>query len=238
MPDISDRLEIPVTRNKTGGDLAGEARQKACDRSNPTAIPNDPESQRGTSANLSRLTYRARQFQSALFSSRKQVETEALLPHLTPSQMVLFRRMQPSEQAHAYQVLERLKSAGQTDPDLLTAALLHDVGKILFPLSLPDRVVIVLGKRFFRRKARRWSEGTPSGFRRPFVVAAQHPDWGADLAEQAGASSQTVDLIRRHQDSVSGMIPCWPCCKRQMMKIRIGINLKYYSRHHPSREHA
>jgi hypothetical protein len=152
---------------------------------------------------LSRLAYRTRQFWNALLGPRKRVQTEALLPHLSPSQIVLFRRMQPSEQAHAYQVLERLKAAGQTDPDLLAAALLHDVGKILIPLSLPERVVIVLGKRFFRRTTRRWSEGTPGRLRRPFVAAAHHPGWGADLAEQAGASSRTVDLIRRHQD-----IPC------------------------------
>ena len=152
---------------------------------------------------LSRLAYRTRQFWNALFGSRKQVETEVLLPHLTPSQMVLFRRMQPSEQAHAYQILERLKTAGQTDPDLLAAALLHDVGKVLVPLSIFDRVVIVLGKRFFRRRVMRWSEGTPSRLRRPFVVAAHHPAWGADLAEQAGASPRTVDLIRRHQDDPS-----------------------------------
>jgi hypothetical protein len=149
---------------------------------------------------LSRLAYRTRQFWNALLSPRKRVETEALLPHLSPSQIVLFRRMQPSEQTHAQQVLQRLKAAGQTNPDLLAAALLHDVGKILVPLSLPDRVVIVLGKRFFRQRARRWSEGTPGRLRRPFVVAAHHAEWGADLAEQAGASSGTVDLIRRHQD--------------------------------------
>lgn len=149
---------------------------------------------------FSRLAYRTRQFWNALPGSRKRVGTGSLLPHLPPSQIVLFRRMQTSEQAHAYQMFEQLKAAGQTDPDLLAAALLHDIGKVLVPLSLLDRVVVVLGKRLFRRRAKRWSEGTPSGFRRPFVVAAHHPDWGADLAGQAGASPRTVDLIRRHQD--------------------------------------
>ena len=153
---------------------------------------------------LSRLAYRTRQFWNALPGPRRRVETETLLPHLPPSQIVLFRRMQPSEQTHAYQMLERLKASGQTDPDLLAAALLHDVGKVLYPLSLLDRVVSVLGKRFFQQRARRWSEGTPSRLRRPFVMAAHHPDWGGDLAEQAGASSRTVDLIRHHQD------PCSP----------------------------
>jgi hypothetical protein len=149
---------------------------------------------------LSRLAYRTRQFWNALPGHCKRVESEALLPHLSASQIVLFHQMHPSEQTHAFQVLERLKAVGQTDPDLLAAALLHDIGKIIFPLSLLDRVVIVLGKRFFRQIIGRLNEGTSNLLQRPFVVAAHHPQWGADLAEKAGASSRTVDLIRRHQD--------------------------------------
>ena len=152
---------------------------------------------------FSRLAYRSRQFWNALPIPRKPVRTEAILPHLSPNLVVLFRRMQPSEQQHAFHLLERLKESGETDPDLLSAALLHDVGKILYPLSIIDRVVIVLGNRFFRQKAEQWSRGTPNRLRRPFVVAANHPAWGADLAEQAGASPRAVDLIRRHQDCPS-----------------------------------
>jgi hypothetical protein len=149
---------------------------------------------------FSRLVHRTRQFWNALPGLSRWVESETLLLHLIPAQVVLFRRMRPSDQAHAWQLLERLIAAGQTNPDLLTAALLHDVGKILVPLSLPDRVIIVVGKRFFRQRAMRWSEGTPNRFRRLFIVAEHHPEWGADLAGQAGASSRSVDLIRHHQD--------------------------------------
>ena len=87
---------------------------------------------------------------------------------------------------------------------MLAAALIHDVGKILSPLSILDRVLIVLGQHFLPRAARRWGEGEARGWRRPFVVAARHAAWGADLAEQAGASGRTVRLIRRHQDSLTG----------------------------------
>ena len=153
------------------------------------------------SVNIPRLTYRSRQFWNALLSPSKRVTSEALLPHLTSTQIVLFRRMQPAEQLHAYHLFKRLETSGQTVPDLLAAALLHDVGKILIPLSIFDRIVIVLGGHFFRKAALHWSEGTPRGWRRPFVVAEHHAGWGADLASQAGATPLTVELIRRHQDS-------------------------------------
>jgi len=151
--------------------------------------------------NISRLTYRSRQFWNALLSPSKRVTSEALLPHLTSAQLVLFRRLQPAEQMHAHQLLKRLETAGQTTPDLLTAALLHDVGKILVPISIFDRIIVVLGSHLFRKAARRWAEGTPHGWHLPFVVAEQHAGWGADLVSQTGATPLTVELIQRHHDS-------------------------------------
>jgi putative nucleotidyltransferase with HDIG domain len=149
---------------------------------------------------ISRLAYRSRQFRNALLSPRKRVTSEALLACLTPAQLILFRQLQPSEQIHSYQIFKRLEAAGNDSRDLLVAALLHDVGKIISPLSIFDRAMIVLGKRLFRSAAKRWAEGPARGLRLPFVVAAQHAEWGADLASQAGATPRTVELIHRHHD--------------------------------------
>ena len=151
---------------------------------------------------ISRLSYRTRQFSNSLPVPRKPVPDEALVPYLPPAQLSLFRKMQPSEQAHAFAICKSLEISNQTDPELLTAALLHDVGKILHPMSLFGRVAVVLGNRFFRETARRWAAGTPRGLRLPFVVAAQHAAWGAELAAQAGATARTVELIRRHHDTL------------------------------------
>jgi len=151
-----------------------------------------------------RLAYRSRQFFHALFGPQTNVDVSALRPYLSAAQIVLFRRLQPSEQTHAVGVLERLKAAGHAEPELLSAALLHDIGKILSPLALWERVLIVLGRHFFPAAVRRWGQGTPKGLRHAFVVAEQHPTWGADLAAQAGASARTVDLIGRHQESLAG----------------------------------
>jgi len=156
---------------------------------------------------LSRLAYRTHQFWNALTGSHVWVGTEALSPHLTLPQIDLFHSMQVSEQVHAFKVLEHLKASGQADPDLLAAALLHDAGKSLHPPTVLDRVIVVLGSHFFRKGTARWSEGTPAGLRRPFVVAAHHSAWGADLATRAGASPRTVELIRRHHDPLSSDDP-------------------------------
>jgi hypothetical protein len=148
----------------------------------------------------SRIRYRIDQFRRALHPLPNAAPLDAIRTHLNPAQLTLFLRMQPSEQMHAYSIFRQLQEGGHEQPELLMAALLHDVGKILYPLSIWERVAIVLGYKFFPRLARRWGEGTPRGFRRPFVVAARHPAWGADLVEKTVAAQGAIALIRHHQD--------------------------------------
>jgi hypothetical protein len=147
-----------------------------------------------------RAFYRAAQFlrylNPAPLSGTAQAVVDSILP---PPQAALFRRMSPGEQAHCLTVF-RVVQQQPAPPELLQAALLHDVGKCRAPLSALDRVRVVLGYRFFSKRMMAWGAGEPRGWRKPFVVAAQHPAWGAELAEQAGASPLVVSLIRRHQE--------------------------------------
>jgi hypothetical protein len=144
--------------------------------------------------------YRARQFWLA-WRAQSLTEDE-LAPAsavLTAEQMQLFTRLQPSEQIHALRVLRTIQEGGESDPDLQTAALLHDIGKARAPLKLWERVLIVLGKALFPERAKIWGSGRPQGWVRPFVIAEQHPAWGGEMACQAGTSPLAVSLIRRHQ---------------------------------------
>jgi len=118
--------------------------------------------------------------------------------------MALFLRLQPSEQTHALRVLQSLQKQGATHPDLLTAALLHDIGKIQVPLRVWERVLIVLIKRLAPKKAITWGNLKPGGWKRAFVVARQHPAWGAALAAQASTTELAMRLIQNHQEDLSG----------------------------------
>jgi hypothetical protein len=118
--------------------------------------------------------------------------------------MDLFLRQPPVEQAHSLDVFIQLSEQGENSPDLLAAALLHDVGKSRFPLRPWERAAVVMGKAFFPAWVEKWGVSDPRGWKRPFVVAAQHARWGAEMADAAGASALTVSLIRRHQDLTGG----------------------------------
>lgn len=119
---------------------------------------------------------------------------------LSLQEMALFGRFCASDQAHSYRVMRTLRDAGETEPDLLKAALLHDIGKSEADLSVVDRTLIVIGEHFRPEQAAAWGAGPAEGWRAPFVVRARHAEWGARLAAGAGSNPRVVSLIRRHQD--------------------------------------
>jgi hypothetical protein len=153
---------------------------------------------------ISQAIYRSRQFWLAWRApSLKDHDLAPARKVLTAEQMQLFSRLQPSEQVHALRVLQTVQQHGERDPDLDTAALLHDVGKVRAPLRLWERVLVVLGRGFFPKRARMWGYGPCQGWRRPFVVAEQHPAWGSQMAAEVGASPLAASLICRHQSPES-----------------------------------
>lgn len=162
-----------------------------------------------------RPVYRLRQFTAALGAYPAAEDLQQVSNWLSPQEMALFARLQPSEQVHSIEVFKSLHSGAgplARQPDLLAAALLHDAGKCRCPLRLWERVWIVLAQAFFPGFVERWgssgsfdNEAQVWRFRgprwqRPFVVAIRHPDWGAEMAAEAGSSPLVVALIRRHQN--------------------------------------
>ncbi len=153
--------------------------------------------------NRFRLAYRTRQFWQSWRSRPDEEGLEEARRLLTDQQLELFEMMAPSEQAHALRVLERIRMQGGRHPDLLVAALLHDVGKNRYPLRLFEQVLVVLARTYFPDRMSDWGRGKPQGLRRALVIAKQHPYWGAEMAARAGASPLAVNLIWRHQESPS-----------------------------------
>ena len=149
---------------------------------------------------LLRVVYRARQFWDALWAKPTPEQLDLARQRLTPAQFELFQLLQPSEMSHALAMCERLMAQGDDDPDLLIAALLHDIGKARHPLRIWERVLIVLGQKLFPRQSIPWGSGEPQGWRRAFVVATQHPAWGAEMLAGLGTSPLVLEMVRCHQD--------------------------------------
>lgn len=134
----------------------------------------------------------------ALVAFTRQVDYDLAGQYLNDAQMVLFKRMKRSEQLHSLNVLRHL---GNPTHDVAVAALLHDCGKIIYPLAIWQKSVAVIIRKIAPAHYHRWSKKSPTHWwYRAFVVAENHPQWGADLVSQTGASAQTIWLIAHHAD--------------------------------------
>lgn len=143
------------------------------------------------------------QFQRALRETPSPdglARAQAVLP---PELFDLFSQLQPFEQAHSIRVYDGLIALGHDDPDLLTAGLLHDVGKARVPLNPWERAVAVAARKVLPAKIKQWQRGEPKGLRVGIVVAARHAEWGAEMAAEAGAGERLVRLIRNHDAELS-----------------------------------
>jgi hypothetical protein len=149
------------------------------------------------------VLYRARQFWLAITATPAAEDLERASQILSPQLMVLFLNQTASEQVHSLTVFIRLCNQGEQSPDLLSAALLHDIGKSRFPLRIWERAVAVIGQALPIYRTMLPGQVEPRGWKRPFAVARGHAGWGAEMAEAGGASRLTVELIRRHHDPLT-----------------------------------
>ena len=139
---------------------------------------------------------RLKQFLAAVRARVSGDEIAILEQHLDPSQRDLFRQMSPIDQRHCLDVFNNLLRQGHSDPDLLRAALLHDVGKR--GIHLWHRVAGVLLEAFWPTLLEKLAVNRPQSWLYGFYIYWYHADVSAELAGRSGCSPSVVELIRGH----------------------------------------
>jgi hypothetical protein len=138
---------------------------------------------------------KARQFRAHVGAAVAPSERAELVTWLASAQLALFDSMPTADRRHGLDVVASLRASGTTDPDLLLAGLLHDAGKGR-EVGLWPRVAWSLGERYgpwVWRLAR-----MVPGFATALDRMRDHAERSAEVAQQAGCSPRTIDLIR-HQ---------------------------------------
>jgi hypothetical protein len=157
---------------------------------------------------LARARYRSGQVLASLRPRVTASESTLVRQHLPPEAVALFEQMPLRDQRHSLDIYHALHAAGASQPDLLAAALLHDMGKTVHqgrPLRVWHRVAVVLLDTISPGAVDRLASADPASWRYPFYAHRHHPGHGAQLAAETGCTPLTVELIRRHQDKLA-----WP----------------------------
>jgi hypothetical protein len=121
---------------------------------------------------------------------------ERILP---PRAWPLFVAMPVADRRHGLDVAQRLMASGFDDPDLLSAALLHDAAKGN-RLRLWHRVIGVLLEALAPRWLERLANRDPSE-RNPYYLYLHHADLSAVAALRAGCSERSAAFIRGRSDT-------------------------------------
>lgn len=130
-------------------------------------------------------------------------ERAEVAEYLTEAALDLFAAMSPADQRHSLRVCRGLRARGRDEREILTAALLHDVGKAGGRVPFWTRPVVVIAKRYAPDLLTRLTvypveEKRLSAWRRALSYAWWHAEVGADLAARAGLSERAVHYIRMH----------------------------------------
>ena len=123
---------------------------------------------------------------------------------LTTDGFAMFRRQPNHDQRHAIGVARDVQARladtpYADDPRWLSAALLHDIGKLDSHLGVYGRVVAtVSGAVAGRDHAEAWSES--KGFTRRVGVYLRHAELGADRIRIAGEPEEAARWAAAHHD--------------------------------------
>jgi hypothetical protein len=119
-------------------------------------------------------------------------ERDAVAVWLSPAQLTLFDGMHVADRRHGLDVVAALRVGGTDDPEVLLAGLLHDAGK--GDAGIVPRVLHSLDQARLGWVGR--VVGLWPGMRATLARLRDHAETSAGLAEAAGCTPRTVELIR------------------------------------------
>jgi hypothetical protein len=135
---------------------------------------------------------KVRQFRAHVAARVSEDERASLAGWLSPEQLRLFDSMHVADRRHGLDVVAALRADGVADAEVLAAGLLHDAGKA--QVGVLPRIVYSLSVAYghWIRRAAGWVPGLT----RELARLDRHAEISASLAEAAGCSRRTVELIR------------------------------------------
>jgi len=143
------------------------------------------------------FAYRVRQALLHRGAGLAEAERRDVESFLAPALRDAFYGLSVRDQRHSYRVFLRLRADEGASMVLLQAALLHDAGKAQAPLGVAGRSLVVIAEAL---RAGSLLSRLPLLGRR-FDAYRRHPQIGARLLRNAGASPELVEIVAEHQSA-------------------------------------
>lgn len=139
--------------------------------------------------------HRVGQFFGHVLARVEPTETALARGILPVGAWQLFEAMPTADRRHGLDVVGRLLAAGHDDPELLSAALLHDAAKGR-RMRLWHRVAGVLLDAAAPSRLKRIASPDSASWRYPFHLYLHHAELSASMARDAGCGERTAAFIR------------------------------------------
>ena len=143
------------------------------------------------------MFYRVQQFIKAITASVSGDEKRWIKGYLTEKEQALFFKLKVYEQKHALCVAKLLSEWTNESQEMIRLGLLHDIGKVLYPLNPIQKSIIVILHKVTFGKIKRFNQ---------FKIVKcyyEHPILGSELLSRQGVyEKEFLECIKRHHELI------------------------------------
>lgn len=141
------------------------------------------------------MFYRVKQFIAAITTRITDEDIDFVSAYLNQRERALFFRLKPYEQKHCIEVANKLGTVTKGKKEMIRLGLLHDIGKIIYPLNPVEKSIIVVLDRVSHGKIKRYTKF------KMVKCYYEHPKIGYDLLKEQGDYEEIfLNKIRKHHE--------------------------------------
>lgn len=139
------------------------------------------------------MFYRVQQFIKAVTARITKEDLCFVKQYLNPIEVDLFLRLKPYEQRHCIDVANKLKEMTEEDVEMIKLGLLHDIGKIKYPLHPIEKSVIVILDHITHGRIKKYSKY------KMVKCYYEHPRIGYEILKEVGHYDERfLNLVKNH----------------------------------------
>lgn len=142
------------------------------------------------------MLYRIEQFINAIRAKITPEDRAFYKKYLTLKEVVLFEKLKVYDQKHCIKVAQLLQQEREDNKEIIRLGLLHDIGKIAYPLN-PIKKAIIVSLDYL-------SKGKIKKYRQFKIIRAyyEHAQIGYELLKaEGGYSEEFLNGIKSHHSS-------------------------------------